>query len=288
MNNKPYFRFKLAPAAAISFALLLTICFTSPAAKAVDVPQWLRDAAQQSAAPGAPPNGDANAVILFDDQETNVKDNGEIETMHRRAFLILRPGGKSAGVLNVPFDPQMKITSIHGWCIPKTGKEFEVKDKDAMELNFDEEFYSDVRHRVLEIPAALPGNIVAYEYRQKSRPFILQDEWWFQDELPMRRSIFTVNLPPGWKFKSYWMHYPEQSPKVETASEMQWEVDNVPAMKEERGMPAWRGVAGEWASPTCPPQVPPLSDHPTGPKSASGSKASQQVPSRLLPKFSSA
>jgi transglutaminase-like putative cysteine protease len=241
MNNKRYFRFKPVPTAAISFGLLLVFLFAVSAAYAVDVPAWVRDAAQQSAAPGAPPNGEANAVILYDEQETNVKDNGEIETMHRRAFLILRPGGKSAGILNVPFDPQMKIVSIRGWCLPKAGKEYEVKDKDAMEVNFDEEFYSDVR------------NVVAYEYRQKSRPFILQDEWSFQSELPMRRSIFTVNLPPGWKFKSYWMHYPEQSPKVETASEMQWEVDNIPAMKEEPGMPAWGAVAGRMGVTYVPP-----------------------------------
>lgn len=253
MNNKPCFRFKPAQAAAISFALLLTICFASPAAKAVDVPQWLRDAAQQSAAPGAPSNGDANAVILFDDQETNVKDNGEIETTYRRAYLILRPGGKSEGTLVVPFDSQMKITSIRGWCIPKTGKEFEVKDKDAVEISFDEEFYSDSRHKVLDIPAPLPGNVIGYEYKQKSRPFVLQDEWWFQSNLPVRLSRFTVNLPPGWKFKSYWMHYPEQSPKIETGSEMQWEVENVPAIKEEVAMPALRAIVGRMGVTYAPP-----------------------------------
>lgn len=253
MNNKWFSKRKAAQAAAISFAALFAICFASSTTRAADVPAWLREAALKVDAPAGLPNGNANAVILYDELENTVKENGEIETTHRRAYLVLRPDGKRFGLLTIPFDSLTKITSIRGWCLPKTGKEYEVKDKDAVEINFDENFYSDLRSKVLEIPAALPGNVIGYEFHQKSRPFILQDEWAFQDEIPVRRSRFTVNLPSGWKFRSYWMHYPEQSPKVETASEMQWEVENIPAMKGEADMPAWRAVASRMGVTYAPP-----------------------------------
>src|SRR5579862_2529402 len=252
MNNKRSFKRVLA-AARISLGAFFLTSVGAVAIHAADVPAWLREAAQQAAASANAPNGDANAVILYDEQETNVKESSDIETIYRRAYLILRPEGKKDGTLRIPFDAQTKIQSIRGWCLPKTGKDYEVKDKDAMEINIDEDFFSDSHNKVLEIPAPLPGNVIGYEYRQKTRPFILQDEWWFQSELPVRRSRFTVNLPAGWKFKSYWMHYPEQSPKVETASEMQWEVENVPAIKDEASMPDWRAVVGRMGVTYVPP-----------------------------------
>jgi Domain of Unknown Function with PDB structure (DUF3857)/Transglutaminase-like superfamily len=252
MNNKRSFKRVLA-AVRISFGAFFVATVAAATIHAADIPAWLREAAQQAAASASAPNGDANAVILYDEQETNVKDSSDIETTYRRAYLILRPEGKRDGTLRIPFDAQTKIQSIRGWCLPKVGKEYEVKDKDAMEINIDEDFFSDTHNKVLEIPAALPGNVIGYEYRQKTRPFILQDEWWFQSEIPVRRSRFTVNLPAGWKFKSYWMHYPEQSPKVETASEMQWEVENVPAIKDEASMPDWRAVVGRMGVTYVPP-----------------------------------
>lgn len=251
-NNRRFFnphRVLLRISSASLFAIFL---FAGRAAFAVDVPAWLRDAAQQATASGSAA-GDSNAVILYDEQQADVKDNGEVEVTYRRAYLILRPDGRKEGILAVPFDSQTKVESIHGWCLPKTGKEYEVKEKDAIETGFDEDAYSDLHNKVLEIPAAVPGNIVAYEYRQKSRPFILQDEWWFQTELPVRRSRFTVNLPPGWKFHSFWMNYPEQAPKIESSSQMQWEMENIPAIKEEPDMPTWRAVAGRLGVTYAPP-----------------------------------
>jgi hypothetical protein len=250
-NNKRCFNQRWLLAAISGVFLICALCVSRPAQ--ADVPPWLRDAAQQASAASSAA-GEANAVILYDEQANEVKENGEVEVTYRRAYLILRPDGRKEGTLVVPFDSQTKITSIRGWCLPKTGKEYEVKDKDAAETGLGEDFYSDLRHKVLEIPAAVPGNVVGYEYRQKSRPYILQDEWWFQSDLPVRLSRFTVNLPPNWKFRAYWMNYPKQSPKSESSSEIEWEVENIPAIHEEQDMPAWRAVAGRMGVTYTPPE----------------------------------
>ena len=214
------------------------------------MPQWLRDAAHDAA---AKPAGDAKAVILYDEQVTTVKDNGEVETLYRRAYLIVRPGGHDYGKLFVPFDSQTRITSIKAWCLPKQGKDYSVKEKDAVEIGFSEEFYSDLHHKILEIPAADPGNVIGYEYVQKSRPFILQDEWEFQSELPVRRARFTLNLPPSWEFSTVWMHYSEQKPQSASGNQTVWEVTDVPPIKEERDMPPVRSVEGRMGVTYHPP-----------------------------------
>jgi transglutaminase-like putative cysteine protease len=231
--------------------LLLVLCLLAGrTAAADDVPGWLRDAARDASTNA---EQDAEAVILYDEQQTTVKDNGEVETLYRRAYLILRTAGHEYGKLFVPFDSQTRITSIKAWCLPKQGKEYSVKEKDAAEIGFSEEFYSDLHHKVLEIPAADPGNVVGYEYVQKSRPFILQDEWTFQGELPVRRARFTLNLPGTWEFSSYWMHYTEQKPQSTTPTQTVWEVTNVPPIKHEQDMPPVGSVEGRMGVTYHPP-----------------------------------
>ena len=71
--------------------LFLFLANLLPATASASVPDWLRSLAQQ------PPRkyaDDANAVVLLDDQETTVRDSGEIITHERIAFRILRPEGK--------------------------------------------------------------------------------------------------------------------------------------------------------------------------------------------------
>ena len=64
----------------VSFLFLMGLL---PSAAKAGVPDWLRSLAQQPAKTYA---DDANAVILLDDQETTVKDNGEIVTHERLVY----------------------------------------------------------------------------------------------------------------------------------------------------------------------------------------------------------
>ncbi len=238
MNNKSYCKPRLHPAA-ISALIFLLAGFVSAQPAAADTPTWLRQAAQETMS-NLP--AETNAIVLYDEQETTVQPNGDVETLYRRAYKILRPGGRDYGILAVPFDNQTRITWLKAWCIPKDGKDYEVKEKDAIETGLGEEFYSDTRRKILQIPAATPGNVIGYEYRQKGRPFILQDEWWIQSGLPVRRSRFAINLPPGWEYSTRWIKFPEQKPIVDTATQKVWEVENIPPIKEEPLMPAFRAV----------------------------------------------
>src|SRR5881227_1733727 len=86
---------------AISSIFVLCLLAFGPAPAAAGVPDWLRNLAQQSARQYA---DDVNAVILLDEGETTVKDNGEIITHQKIAYRILRPEGKSYAGLGLPFD----------------------------------------------------------------------------------------------------------------------------------------------------------------------------------------
>src|SRR5258708_21491741 len=129
-----------------------------------------------------------DAVLLYEEVHVNVQSADKIKTLVRRAYKILRPDGRDYGVAFVYYtSPGQKVTSLHGWCIPAQGKDYEVKDKDAIEQSVPgDELVQDVKRKVIAIPAPDPGNIVGYEYEVEEQPLVLQDSWNFQETDPVR------------------------------------------------------------------------------------------------------
>ncbi len=76
-----------------------------------------------------------DAVLLYSETNVTVLSADKIRTHVREAYKILRPEGRSRGTVYVYFNRGRKITSLHGWCIPAQGKDYEVKDKDATDIS---------------------------------------------------------------------------------------------------------------------------------------------------------
>jgi transglutaminase-like putative cysteine protease len=230
---------------ALSFAAVLCVaCSTAPRATASNsAPDWLRTAAQQKL-PSYP--NDTNAVILLDEIQTTVQDKGEIYTRHRKAIRLLRPESKrNYGDIIVPFDKETKIVSLRVWTITSAGHELAVGDKDASERGFsNDEIYEDVKFKVLEFPEAEPGSVVGYEYVQRDRPYMLEDGWWFQRDVPVKTARFVLQLPPGWEFSTNWFNFTEQKPQTPAPNQYVWELSDLAAVERERDMPPWESVAG--------------------------------------------
>ena len=179
----------------------------------------------------------------------------KIKTQVREAYKILRPNGRHHGTVHVYFNPQRKIKSLHGWCIPAQGKDYEIKDKDAIDVSLEGggELVDDVKYRVLQIPAPDPGNIVGYEYEVEERPFFLQDMWYFQEHDPVRESHYSLQLPAGWEFKVSWLNHSEVKPAESGSNLWQWTVSDVTAIRNEPAMPPVQGVLGQMVVTFFPP-----------------------------------
>lgn len=230
------------------FAALSCVC-----CMAGDAPQWMH-AQAQAVLPAYDEKTDA--VLLYSDTQVTVVSTDKIKTTVREAYKILRPNGRARGFVHVYFNPQRKIKSIHGWCIPAQGKDFEVKDKEATETSpsFEgAELISDVKFKVLQIPAAEPGNIVGYEYEVEEQPFFLQDTWEFQESDPVRESHYSLQLPPGWEFKSRWLNHDEVKSGESSNNVWQWTVTDVGPIRAEPDMPPVSGVTGQMVVTLFPP-----------------------------------
>jgi hypothetical protein len=154
-----------------------------------------------------------DAVLLYSETNVTVLSIDKIKTRVREAYKILRPEGRKRGTVGAYFNPGRKITNLRGWCIPAQGKDYEVKEKDAVDTSAAAgyEVFSDVKYRHLSIPAPDPGNIIGYEYEVEEQPFFLQDIWDFQGVDPVRESHYSLQLPSGWVFKASWLSYAEET-----------------------------------------------------------------------------
>jgi transglutaminase-like putative cysteine protease len=223
-------------------AALALLCSPPPAA-ADSAPDWLRALAQEKL-PEYP--GDTIAVNLLDELQTTVLDNGEIVTRRRIAYKLLRPQAKDEyGYAGVRFDNETKVTSFNAWTITKDGHEFALKDKDSFERSTTTyEVFSDDKEKIQRFSEANPGSVVGYEYVQRKRPFIFEDDWWFQDKVPLRHGRLILQLPAGWEFTARWFNYADQKPQSSGSNQYVWEVNDIPAIDVESDMPPPLAVAG--------------------------------------------
>jgi len=216
-----------------------------PAARCGDAPQWMH-AVANAALPAH--DEKTNAILLYSEDVLSVQPNGKIKKVERRVYKILRPDGRQYGTIRADFDAESKINNIHGWCIPAQGKDYEVKEKDAIETALlgvlNGELMTDLKSKILTIPAADPGNVVGYEIEQELRPYVMQDIWSVQKvEVPVREAHYSLQVPPGWEYKAVWLNHPEVTPSG-GGGQWQWVVSDVKAIKPEGGMPPWQSIAG--------------------------------------------
>src|SRR5580658_7321090 len=114
------------------FVLLCVLVYAPPAVAGGDAPSWMHALVS---APLPAYDEKADAVLLYSETNVTVLSTDKIRTQVRVAYKILRPNGRSRGIVEVDFGPQKKVKSLHGWCIPAQGKDYEVKGKDATEVS---------------------------------------------------------------------------------------------------------------------------------------------------------
>jgi len=223
-------------------------------AQAGDAPSWMHAVAS---APLPAHDDKTDAVLLYSDQAIIVQSVDKIKTHVRLVYKILRPSGRDYGMAAVSFNPHRKITGLRGWCIPVQGKDYEVKDKEAVDVALPKiagsELISDVKEKRLQIPAPDPGSVVGYEYEEDEQPMVLQDVWMFQREIPGRELHYSLQLPSGWEYKASWINSAEIKPTPGGNNHWEWVMNDVKGIRKEAEMPPMEGVAGQMIVSFFPP-----------------------------------
>ncbi len=228
----------------LAWVFLLAAIATGRAAPARNeqAPDWLHSLVGVSL-PKYP--DDTDAVVLLYDETDSVDPNGSVVEHIRVAYKILRSGGRERGTLELNFSSRSKILSMSGWCLTSNGQIFQVREKDAEEKGeFADGGYQDERVKILKVPASEPGNVVGFEYEVRRQLDLLQEEWDFQGDDPVRDSRYTLQAPPGWEFNVRWMHHDPIPVQQDGPNQWHWESRDIPAVDRELAMPPPVSVEG--------------------------------------------
>lgn len=217
--------------------------FGGPNRACADAPAWMHAAANASL-----PAYDEKtaAVLLYSENVTTVMADGRLKGLERRVYKILRPEGRRYATAYAHISNDQRVGSMRGWCIPKQGKDYEVRDKDAVEQSAlaQWELASDSKVRILKIPAGDPGNVVGYEIEYQARPYVLEDQWGFQENVPVKEARYTLQMPSGWEYKAAWLNHNKIEPNDLGGNQWQWIVRDVAEIRHEPSMPPFEGLAG--------------------------------------------
>ena len=218
------------------------------------VPAWMR--AQLS---GQVPAHDAkaDAVILYRETVLTVKPNGKIKRLDRQVAKILRPDGVGQARPRFYYGPTYPISDLHGWSVTPDGKDYEVKERDAIDsADVDVqggELVTDLRMKLLAIPGAQVGTVIGYEIEQELRPEFLSEDWEVQNIIPIGEERFTLTLPPGWSYESRWLNHDVEAPRMLGPNQWVWVLNQVAPIKIEPFMPPWSGIAARMVLSMSPP-----------------------------------
>ena len=182
-------------------------------------------------------------MILFEENSLTVSPNGKISRLERQVLKILRPDGEALGIRHFYFDPTNVITNLHAWAIPAAGKDYEVKERDAIDSILDVEggeLISDERMKTLRIPAASVGSVIGYEVEYELKSQFLTEDWDFQYTVPVREAHFSLRLPSGWSYESAWLNHPDEAPTASGPNQWNWTLKDIAPIRVEDYMPPWQ------------------------------------------------
>lgn len=236
----------------VAIALASAVLFSTAAQGGA--PAWMR---AQLGAPIPAHDAKADAVILYRETVLSVTPNGKIKRLNRQVTKILRPDGVDQAKPRFYYGPTNTIIDIHGWSVTPDAKDYEVKERDAIDsADIDVEggeLMTDLRMKLLAIPGAQVGTVIGYEVEEELRPEFLSEDWEVQNIIPIGEERFTLTLPAGWSYEYRWLNHSIEAPRNLGPNQWVWVLNQVAPVKIEPFMPPWSGIAARMVVSMSPP-----------------------------------
>ena len=217
--------------------LLLTGAYANDSA-----PGWLKQAATVSTPTFAK---DVPGVVLQDSQEITLDGDSRLITTQNYAVKILNKEGRELAIAHAFYLMSFsKVRDINGWIIRPDGTVKEYGKKDVLDIISDQDdVYDEGRIKLIDASKDVDtGFIFGYTVVTEDRPLFYQDNWSFQERLPVMVSRYSLNLPNGWKASSQTFNHEEIKPQVNGSSYV-WEARNLAPIPPEPMSPSVRNMA---------------------------------------------
>jgi hypothetical protein len=215
--------------------LIATALLKSALVSAATIPDWVRQASVEVL--GSYP-AETKALILLSQTDYTVTGPGQYIEHSRRIARILRPEGRAWGDLVVDLRQGEKLNSIHAWTVDRSGRDYELKQKDFTEKSLSsDELYSDIRFLNAQAPAAELGSLVAFEFEVRRHAYVNEINRFFQEVNPVRELRITLTLPQGWEFHDSWPEGYRMTARQLAANRWEWTAHELEGIREEPAMP---------------------------------------------------
>jgi hypothetical protein len=190
---------------------------------------------------------EAEAVVIFDDAWTDYDDDDyKMRTTRRVRIKILNEKGLDRGNVIIPFyskDGFEYIDKIKAVTINAevNGKISHTElDKKSVFTEKKDNYYSLIK---FAMPAVRAGSIIEYSYTSIMKNYGGLEEWKFQTDMPTLKSCYMLQILPRAEF-TYGVQkrnsYPITIKPLPKEGRIYFEMNNVPALREEPYMDAQR------------------------------------------------
>jgi hypothetical protein len=197
----------------------------------VNLPDWVQQAAGQPK--GTYPD-DTNAVVLLDETSIHVISSDQYTEHKRRVVRILRPEGRREAYLAVEFQAPEKANDLHAWSIDASGHKFEVKMKEFILTSpYQGDLYTDDQLYATKVPGVDAGSVVAFEFDINRKTYRAEYDWVPQEEIPIKNSSLTIELPPSWEYSAAWANSDDIKPQQAGSNTWKWSLTETAGIHEE-------------------------------------------------------
>lgn len=195
------------------------------------------------------------AVVLVDEREVTVEEDGRVTIVERGAVRVLTREGRRAAVAKVRYSTDTgKVRDFEGWLM-RPGGDVKRYGKDLVVdvLAAPNDVYNESRlQRIEAADDAEPGAVFAYQWTLKDRSVFLQFDWTFQGRNPALSSSFSVVLPAGWRAEAVTFNRGAIAPVI-LGSRTTWELSDLPYIADEPASPSVSALAPRLAVSILPP-----------------------------------
>jgi len=222
--------------------LLIGLLLAGSAFAGDDAPGWLRDLSTlktSSAYPSKTP-----AVVLLDEMNLTIEENGKVITTERRAVKILTREGRKEARGEVIYETGSgKVREMHAWVIRPSGDVKKFGKERILDVTAaPNDVYNEVRAReVIGEDDTDPGAVFAYEAVSEQQSVFTQFEYNFQEFLPVVTARLTMTLPSGWRPKA--VTFNGDVPMQTSGSTYTWECHDLKAIEHEPASPSVTALA---------------------------------------------
>ncbi len=187
-------------------------------------------------------SSEAVALILVNDHEVKIYDNGQTKRHIKKAVKLLNSSGMEYMRLYENISSWRKIKNVKGWHIKAGGKVVKLKKNNITQYasGLSAGYYDDAMVYLASFSDVKSGDVVAFEYTltEKSNWDSYFQSFIIQVQEPVMSARFSVTIPKNWRLFEG-SHYAEVCQYSEDENKYVWTTNNLSYQPDEELMPPW-------------------------------------------------